>query len=93
MYFNFKEPASAQVLASACKILCQLDVLIWTVRRFLHAKHFQSGMLAKKPRGHISMDVLLSVGSGMLVLDFTHANAFQSVLHARMPKLGQMQVL
>ena len=33
-------------------------VLIWTVRRFCHAKHFQSGMLAKKPRGHISMDVL-----------------------------------
>ena len=28
-----------------------------------------------------------------LLLDFTHANAFQSVLHARMPKLGQMQVL
>ena len=69
-------------------------------------------MLAKKPRGHISMDVpyfesvlhaKICAKSGHLTfkvlvlgccaLDFTHANAFQSVLHARMPKLGQMQGL
>jgi hypothetical protein len=44
------------------------------VRRFGHAKHFQSGMLAKKARSHISMDVLY----------------FQSVLHAKICAKYQM---
>ena len=60
-------------------------------------------MLAKKPRGHISMDVpffesvlhakicakfrcghltFKVLVLGCCALDFTHANAFQSVLHA-----------
>ena len=60
-------------------------------------------MLAKKPRGHISMDVpyfesvlhakicakfrcghltFKVLILGCCALDFTHANAFQSVLHA-----------
>jgi len=51
----------------------------------LHAK-----ICAKFSCGHFTLKVLVL---GYCALDFTHANGFQSVLHARMLKLGQMQVL
>ena len=64
-YFTFKLLASAQFLASSCKTLWKFHVLILTVHWFFHAKYFQSGMLMKKPSGHI----------------FMHVPCFESVMH------------
>jgi len=80
-YFTFKVPASAQVLALACKTLWKFHVLMYTMHRFSHAQNCQSKMLNKMLRGHILGHVpcFKSVLHGEICGNFTWVGTFQSV--------------